>query len=510
MAIRILHQPSGAAVGAAAFAAGQGKARQRQQKYALDIARDERRYSGSKYRLAAAGGAARQRLGQQGVAQQPAGTMVDQLDDPNLTPEQRRTIQSQRRRNAAARRAGGGDRFPDAEPQFKAARTKDQIRRAQELKDDERNRQFAMDDAKQKRDDERRINERELGEDQDKIDAAMQVARDAELENDRQAGKLTYSARAQTEIDKLDADLIEVRKDKGLDAAQKAEATEQINEQRREINRWGLETPEDPNKFGFNLEDGRLVPAEPGGRPADFTYVPGQDTAPQPTPFYQAQQEAETKQATDAAAATAVADKAHATAAKAIAEERITDPDSDTGEKMFKNALLSGEPDYARGDRIARERRAALGVAIGGTSGAPAVGAAPAGPAAPGGGTAAESSLDFDSDTGEPTGDAFDALGKPADPNKHLPMADLGPTTAGTAINSLPRAGVESIGTDVSGRQFPDATAPGISIDAPKAAKKSGRAKPRPEDVERHTKAAEGSGPKAEASARWLLQWRLR
>ena len=43
MGIRIEHQPSGAAVGAAAYAAGVGKAKQRKSKYALDLWRDNRR-----------------------------------------------------------------------------------------------------------------------------------------------------------------------------------------------------------------------------------------------------------------------------------------------------------------------------------------------------------------------------------------------------------------------------------------------------------------------------------
>ncbi len=63
MAIRIEHQPAGAAVGMAAYAAGRGKTRQRQQKYALDLWKDERRtqarreerMAGFKYRAALEG-----------------------------------------------------------------------------------------------------------------------------------------------------------------------------------------------------------------------------------------------------------------------------------------------------------------------------------------------------------------------------------------------------------------------------------------------------------------------
>ncbi len=43
MAIRIEHQPAGAAVGAAAFAAGAGKAQQRKRKYQMDLFRDNQR-----------------------------------------------------------------------------------------------------------------------------------------------------------------------------------------------------------------------------------------------------------------------------------------------------------------------------------------------------------------------------------------------------------------------------------------------------------------------------------
>ncbi len=318
MAIRILHQPSGAAVGAAAYATGQGKARQRKQKYAMDLMRDERRIQarqeGFKYRAAAlGGGAGRQRMGQQRLGQQAAGTWKDPLtaavgkarevgQQIDTTPDvdslagvkqllrpMRKAasssavqIKAQRRANDRARRMGKPDPYPEAEPQFEAAETKEEARRREELEDRDW-------EAKE----EERINKREFGEAQDVAEAAAQRARDAELENDRQAGKLVYSKRAQTEIDKLDKDLIEVRKDKTLNAEQKTEATEDINERRREINRWGLETPEDPNRHGWNLdESGNLVKAEPG-RPADFTYVSGQDTEPQPTPFYQAKMDAE-------------------------------------------------------------------------------------------------------------------------------------------------------------------------------------------------------------------------
>lgn len=152
MAIRILHQPAGAAVGAAAYAAGQGKARQRQQKYAMDLMRDERhiqaRREELKYRAALGGvaGVGQRRLGQQAQA---AGEMVDPA--AGMTPQALVQLESQRKANERDRRAGRAPSHPEAEPQFVPAPTKEQIAREQELKDRKRGRRQELADEERER-----------------------------------------------------------------------------------------------------------------------------------------------------------------------------------------------------------------------------------------------------------------------------------------------------------------------------------------------------------------------
>ncbi len=147
MAIRIEHSASPAAVGMAAFAAGRGKARQRQQKYSFDLARDQQRIQsrqqGLKYR-AVAGGARQQRLQQNPFGQQAAGEWSDPL--VGASGQDAVQIRSQQEANARARRLGKPEPSPGIDPIFTPAPTRDEIRRGQVLFDEDRERQQQLDD----------------------------------------------------------------------------------------------------------------------------------------------------------------------------------------------------------------------------------------------------------------------------------------------------------------------------------------------------------------------------
>ena len=153
MAIRIEHQPAGAAV-MAAYAAGQGKGRARKQKYALDLWKDERREK-SKYRMAG-------RIRQQKLGQQKAGTWYDPMAS-GATPAGKVELKAKRRANARHRRMHGDDNVPhrEAEPTFIPAPTKEEVRR----EDDQRKRDQYLGDERREREqeleDERRRNTRQ-------------------------------------------------------------------------------------------------------------------------------------------------------------------------------------------------------------------------------------------------------------------------------------------------------------------------------------------------------------
>jgi hypothetical protein len=121
MAIRIEHQPSGTAVGMAAYVAGQGRARQRKQKDILDILEKQQQRSGNIYRNANGRG-----IGGQQIAQ-PEGTWIDPYDSPFLTGEEKAKIAAQRHANQRALRMGGQVLHPEVEMQFRPAPTKEQL-----------------------------------------------------------------------------------------------------------------------------------------------------------------------------------------------------------------------------------------------------------------------------------------------------------------------------------------------------------------------------------------------
>jgi hypothetical protein len=120
MTIRFEHQPSGAAVGMAAYAAGRNKARQRRQKDVMAMLEEQRR-RGNIYRTALGGGRGGQRLAQQ------QGEWVDPSENPFLMAEERVNIEAQRRANDRALRLGKPVPHPEVEMQFTAAPTKEEI-----------------------------------------------------------------------------------------------------------------------------------------------------------------------------------------------------------------------------------------------------------------------------------------------------------------------------------------------------------------------------------------------
>jgi len=132
MGIRVSHFAGGAA-GLAAYAAGRGKGRQRQQKYMMNLFRDQQRMQ-IKY------GGGRRGSGGRKLLVQPEGTWVDPLaaiGDGEGAAGQRIQMKAQRRANERARRMGKEAPHPEADIQFKRAKTKEEIRRDQELADRE-------------------------------------------------------------------------------------------------------------------------------------------------------------------------------------------------------------------------------------------------------------------------------------------------------------------------------------------------------------------------------------
>ena len=159
MGIRFEHQP-GAVVGMAAYAAGRGKARQRQQKYALDLLQDDRRlqarrqdqFQGFKYRAALQGMRGQRRLGDQEVG---PGTIVDPLQDALNTKsfwddkagrKAAVRVRAQQKASARARRMGKPIPYPDAEVTYNRGQTKYERDREDALADYERRREDKLED----------------------------------------------------------------------------------------------------------------------------------------------------------------------------------------------------------------------------------------------------------------------------------------------------------------------------------------------------------------------------
>ncbi len=219
MAIRIEHQPSGAAVGAAAFAAGAGKARQRQRKYAMDLQRDNQKtiarrqelFAGQRFRGALEGERQRFALGRDVLQRE------QQLGDAEL-------------------------------------------RRDQAVADAERNRGFDIEDDAQTR--------------QHGIDMAT--------DRGLLAGDLVVSPTAQATIDKIEASIGSDDYNR-LDEAGKAEFREKAAERIRTLRREGATQPKEQapldvaNKNRFVVgDDGQLRPRQEGDGPPTHTIIDGQ------------------------------------------------------------------------------------------------------------------------------------------------------------------------------------------------------------------------------------------
>jgi len=233
MAIRVLHQPAGSAVGAAAFMTGMGAAAERRRKYAMDMWRDERRLQarredlemGYKYRSAlggrrglprmAGGGAVAlaggdggalqvtpEMAAQQAAAQQanllrtPAQRVAQRREDIATakngpgTPEQRVMNRAQDEANARAMRQGRPLPYPHRVPVTAAPLTEAQQQR-----------QWDLEDARTKR-------EQEL----------------ADRDERRQYDEQLYSKRAKELLEKQDAAIAALMANPEFDDEQKNEA----------------------------------------------------------------------------------------------------------------------------------------------------------------------------------------------------------------------------------------------------------------------------------------------
>lgn len=211
MAIRVLHQPAGSAVGAAAYMAGLGAGAERRRKYAMDMWQDERRLQarredlemGYKYRSALGGRMGLPRLAGGGAVALAGGggampaqqvqrdglLYLDEQDPSLLTPGQQVTLRREQRAlaisgpgspqervqnrsqddaNARAMRLGRPLPFPDRIPEPVIPLTEAQQQRQWDLQDADTKRQQELTD----RDEGRQYEEKQLSDKaQRKLDA---------------------------------------------------------------------------------------------------------------------------------------------------------------------------------------------------------------------------------------------------------------------------------------------------------------------------------------------------
>lgn len=188
MAIRVLHQPAGSAVGAAAYMAGLGAGAERRRKYAMDMWQDERRLQarredlemGYKYRSALGGRRGLPRMAGGGAvalagggavmpanAQREGLLYLDEQDPSLLTPGQQVTLRREQRAlaqsgpgspgqrvqnraqddaNARAMRQGRPLPYPERIPQPVIPLTEAQQERQWQLQDDQTKRRQELAD----------------------------------------------------------------------------------------------------------------------------------------------------------------------------------------------------------------------------------------------------------------------------------------------------------------------------------------------------------------------------
>lgn len=173
------------------------------------------------------------------VGPRPTGALGNAEVDAEA--EQRRALITQQAQYQAAARAGRmgrkyqGNLLPYFVPQ-------EVIDRRQELTDEQRKRDLALADEERQRgldlEDEKRKRQYTLEDDK----AEAQRARDTEIENDLQSGKLVLSPGAQQTIKNIQEGL--EKELPGLDEAQRAEAIDKANQRIREAKRYGSRAPE--------------------------------------------------------------------------------------------------------------------------------------------------------------------------------------------------------------------------------------------------------------------------
>ncbi len=274
MAIRIEHQPSGAAVGMAAYATGRGRARQRQQKNALDMWQEERREqrrSGNIYRRAM-GRSRTQQLGQQqqGTWEDPLALAVAGAEDAKASgtdafgqpmpgmEDQRKSsikkavqIKAQRKANARALRMGKPIPFPEAEMQFTPAPTKEEVRRRQKLEDRDEGREYQEGQAalKRKQSAEDEAGDMTLGDAEDRYESLFE-----RFEEIGQGGRDSWAEQGGPRMKKyykLKNDLETLRDDQGEDGPNRLGRLEYLNEGIVRMNR-----------FLADHEDTHILPPE--------------------------------------------------------------------------------------------------------------------------------------------------------------------------------------------------------------------------------------------------------
>ena len=269
MAIRVLHTPAGGAVGMAAYAAGQNKTRKRNQKYAVDMwqqerkiqARREERSAGSKYRAALGGGTRQGRIGQQ-----PAGKWIDPFEEAVKAGDKKKAIQIRAQRKGDARRGRLGEdpHHTGIQPYFKAALTKEEIARKNKVADDERDRQWKLEDEKRKR-----------GQNVSDDEQQRQHIRDMEIDDDLQSGKLVLTPFADKEIRKARDDYAKAESSGNYSPEQLDELRQKTGERIRKLKRSGTTRPETPsapdvvagNVVVFDKDTGQPRKPREGERP---------------------------------------------------------------------------------------------------------------------------------------------------------------------------------------------------------------------------------------------------
>lgn len=215
MAIRVLHQPAGSAVGAAAYMAGLGAGAERRRKYAMDMWQDERRLQarredlemGYKYRSALGGRRGLPRMAGGGAvalagggavmpanAQREGLLYLDEQDPSLLTPGQQVTLRREQRAlaqsgpgspgqrvqnraqddaNARAMRQGRPLPYPERIPQPVIPLTEAQQERQWQLQDDQTKRRQELADRDEGRQYEETLYSKRANELLEKQDAAI-------------------------------------------------------------------------------------------------------------------------------------------------------------------------------------------------------------------------------------------------------------------------------------------------------------------------------------------------